>query len=197
MTDIIDKVLFKDLEACDPEEVISRIGCTFDKNTGSYGVRIWGKTYEVNPSRAGVRVPQGNSHGEYMELFLLHYLMKARSIPLSGVWVSEKDIPSGAAFFRGPHTLPTHLIVQVFGSDPDGFAARCETLGGTSLDMADQAYGFEITPRIPVAVLFWQGDEDFGAESRLLFDKTIAQHLPLDIVYALAVQVCRTVSGER
>jgi len=37
-----------------------------------------------------------------------------------------------------------------------------------------------------------QGDEDFPSEARLLFDRTIQQHLPLDIIYALAVEVCHT-----
>ncbi len=56
--------------------------------------------------------------------------------------------------------------------------------------MADAAFLFNITPTIPVAVLYWQGDEDFPSEARLLFDRTIEQHLPLDIIYALSVEVC-------
>lgn len=60
--------------------------------------------------------------------------------------------------------------------------------------MADAAYVFKITPNIPVAVLLWLGDEDFGAEAKLLFDRTIGMHLPLDIIFALAVEVCREIS---
>jgi len=41
-----------------------------------------------------------------------------------------------------------------------------------------------------VAVLFWQGDEEFPTEAKLLYDATIGRHLALDIVYALAVGVC-------
>jgi hypothetical protein len=56
--------------------------------------------------------------------------------------------------------------------------------------MADAAFSFSITPRIPVAVLLWVGDDEFESEAKLLFDKTIVQHLPLDIIYALAVEIC-------
>ena len=56
--------------------------------------------------------------------------------------------------------------------------------------MADAAYSFRMTPRIPVAVLYWIGDEDFPAESKILYDKTIAEHLAPDIIYALAVGTC-------
>ena len=57
--------------------------------------------------------------------------------------------------------------------------------------MADAAYRFKITPRIPVAVLHWTGDDDFPAESKILYDRTITEHLASDIIYALAVGICK------
>jgi hypothetical protein len=59
--------------------------------------------------------------------------------------------------------------------------------------MADAAYSFRITTRIPVAVLYWIGDEDFPAESKILYDRTIAENLASDIIYALAVGICERV----
>jgi hypothetical protein len=194
MADVIDPVLFRDLEGCDPKDVIARTGCAWDQDTGSYQTRIWGTLYQITPGRCRVQALDQLSHGEYMHLFILHYLMKAMDILPAGTLVSEKDIPSGAAFFRGPHTLPTHLMVDAFKNNLGALEETCLKLGGKPLNMADLSYIFEITPKIPVAVLYWAGDQDFAAEARLLFDKTIGLHLPLDIVYALAVQVCRTIS---
>ncbi len=102
----------------------------------------------------------------------------------------------GCRLFRGPHTLPTDKIVNRYGQDIEEFKKRCEHLGGSPLAMADGAYSFEIANNIPVAVLFWQGDEDFPSEASLLFDQTLEDHLPLDIVYALAVAVCHQLSLE-
>ena len=73
---------------------------------------------------------------------------------------------------------------------------KCEQLDGISLDMADAAYAFEITPRIPVAVQFWDRDDEFPAEAKILFDKTIAEHLAPDIVFCLTVEICRRI-GDR
>jgi len=89
-----------------------------------------------------------------------------------------------------PHEIPTHLIVSRFDKDIPGFSRQCAHYGGTGLALADAAFSFSITPRVPVAVLFWQGDEEFPTESKLLFDVTIVRHLASDIVYALAVGVC-------
>ena len=196
MDDIIDAVLFQDLGALDPEDAIQRTGCAFDQASKVFRIKIWDRTYEADPAKQRISVPGGQSHGAYMALFVLHCLMRAQGISLSGQWVSEKDLPSGAAFFRGPHTLPTRMVAQTFENDLEGFNRRCELLGGSPLDMADAAFAFEITPKIPVAVLFWLGDADFTSEVKLLFDRTIALHLPLDIVYALAVQVCCTLSED-
>jgi len=188
----IDKTNFLDLKSCDPEKVISRTGCKFDKIKEQYFVNIWGHIYCVDLNKYEVRSqgPGLKTYHNYLHLFILYFLMKSKNILPSGVWVSEKDIPGGAAFFRGPHTIPVDLITGRFGENIDLFKKGCEKLGGIPLEMADAAFLFQITPTIPVAVLFWQGDEDFPSEAKLLFDSTIKQQLPLDIIYALSVEVC-------
>ncbi len=192
MTHLIDKILFQDLSSCDPGEVTKRTGALYDEKKGSYRVSIWGNSYDVLPRQCRIK-SRGQGSGayrDYLYLFMLHYLMGAKEIPVSGQWISEKDIPGGMGFFRGPHTLPAQLVAQAFGNDLSGFLGAGKRLGGKPLPMADAAFSFQVTPQIPVAVLLWLGDEEFESQATLLFDKTISQHLPLDIIYALAVEVC-------
>jgi hypothetical protein len=35
-------------------------------------------------------------------------------------------------------------------------------------------------PRVPVAVLWWDADDEFPARAELLFDQTAPKHLPID-----------------
>ncbi len=126
----------------------------------------------------------------YFDLFVMHYLLSATETPPAGQWISEKIIPGGTTFFRGPHEVPTHLIASRFDGDIQGFTRLCEQYGGTKLDLADAAFSFFITPKVPVAVLFWQGDPEFPTEAKLLYDTTIVRHLASDIIYALAVGMC-------
>ncbi|MCP4672797.1 MAG: DUF3786 domain-containing protein [Desulfobacula sp.] len=193
--DTIDKTIFSDLKACDPEDVLLRTNCRFNKAENQYFVNIWGydycvdlNQYEVKPQKAGL-----TTYHDFLYLFILYYLMKSKNIKPLGEWISEKDIPGGAAFFRGPHTVPGDVITNQFGNDMDSFKQRCKKLNGISLDMADAAFMFQVTPTIPVAVLYYFADEDFPCEAKLLFDKTIGLHLPLDIVFALAVEICNTI----
>lgn len=61
--------------------------------------------------------------------------------------------------------------------------------------MADAAYRFIVTPRIPVAVLYWKGDDEFPPEAKILYDRTITEHLTSDIIFALAVEICARIGS--
>lgn len=196
MASVIDPVHFNDLSLKDPDEVCRNTSAGYDPETGQYRLTVWGQDVTVDP--AGRNVMAGGPVAfrmDYMALFIVHCLLGSVADAVTGEWVSEKDLPGGAAFFRGPHTLPAGMVADRYGNDPDRFAGRCRELGGRPLDMADAAFAFDITPKIPVAALYWKGDEEFAPEARLLFDRSISRHLALDTVYALAVAVCDTLSG--
>ncbi len=89
-----------------------------------------------------------------------------------------------------PHEIPTSLISKEYRNDIEAFGERCMQLGGTSLDFADAAYGFNIVPQIPLAVLYWEGDDDFSPEAKILYDKSMIDYLPSDILFSLVVEVC-------
>lgn len=153
---------------------------------------MWGDRYLVDwgngtIERDGATMPHPHA---YFYLFIIYYLLLSKDITPQGEWISEKDLPGGVTFFRGPHLLPTDLISDRFGNDLQGFSNFCEKLGGAPLELADAAFAFAITRDITIAILYWTGDEDFPAEAKILYDKAITDHLPLDIVYALAVEVC-------
>ncbi len=197
MSRIMDKRHFRELAELEPEAVCHRAGCSWEPREGAYCLRVWDRDYRIVPAARRIEPVQAHQPEplDYLALFMLHYLLSAQAIALLGEWISEKDVPSGAAFFRGPHTLPTQDITRRYGNDARAFCRRCEALQGTPLPMADAAYRFEITPRIPVAALYFLGDEDFPPESKLLFDATITRHLAPDVLFALAVAVCHRLAA--
>ena len=197
MSETIDQVLFADVLKLDPREVGQRTGCAWDKESQSFVLETWGGRTRVCPGNETVTAlePGHMPSGEYLSLLLVHYLIHSQPDRPTESWVSEKDIPGGAAFFRGPHAFPVERITRRFDNDLAAFESACRELGGRPLELADKAFAFEVLPRVPVAVLYWLGDEDFPCEAKLLFDRSIDRHLPLDIIYALAVLVCRVVGG--
>lgn len=193
MTDLIDRFYFEQLSEQDPADVCRRALCSYDDSDMSYTLPVWGDLYKVSPHRFSVECIKQNNERlhSYFDLFTVHYLLGAKEIEFANQWISEKDIPGGATFFRGPHEIPTDLITALFNDDIEGFKNRCQHYMGTCLDLGDAGFVFSIAPRVRVAVLYWEGDDEFPAESKLLYDQTIADHLALDIIYALAVGVCK------
>ncbi len=197
MTALIDKAFFQELSEQDPREVCRRAVCTYDDIERSYALTVWGEQCIIHPNQARIEYAPVNCvpFHPYLDLFTIHYLLRAQAVEPAQVWISEKDIPGGATFFRGPHEIPTGLITGRFGDDIDGFKNRCEQLRGTPLDMADAAFAFDITSRVSVALLYWAGDDEFPAEAKLLYDRSIAEPFALDVIYALAVGFCERVGA--
>jgi hypothetical protein len=193
MTDSIDRIHFQELSELDPMDVCRRALCHYDASNRWYTLSVWGTELRITPHRLTIESMSNNKHhlDEYFHLFAIHYLLGARVTDLANEWISEKDVAGGATFFRGPHRIPTDLIADRFNNNIDAFKARCNRFGGRSIQLADAAYVFTITPRIPVAVLYWCGDDDFAAESKILYDRTITAHQASDMIYALAVGICR------
>ena len=191
----IDSVYFLELSHRNPEEVCRHALCEYEPKTKSYRLSVWGDTYGIYPHESKIRRLHDDNHkvSLLLGLFIVYYLLRSKDIAISKEWISEKDIPGGPTFFRGPHKIPTQIIEERYENNIIEFKEICEKLQGAPLNMADAAYVFRIAPRIPVLVQFWDGDEDFPAESKILFDKTITEHLSPDIIFCMAVEICKRI----
>lgn len=197
MNNSIDISYFHELAEKDPKDVCRLALCDYDTTQKSYTLSVWGEDYGIYPHESKItRIKDDKPDvNDFLGLFIIYYLLRSKEIKVSREWISEKDIPGGATFFRGPHKIPTHIIEQRYGNNIREFKGICEKLYGIPLDMADAAYAFKIAPRIPVAVQFWKGDNEFPPESKILFDKTITKHLSPDIIFCLAVEICTRIGG--
>ena len=194
MTDIIDKRYFEELAEEKPQDICRRALCDYNKARMTYLLSVWGDDFIIDPIEKSITNVSGNNNShEYFDLFIIYYLLKSKEIETCNEWISEKDIPGGTTFFRGPHEIPTNLISTKFNENINDFHLICKQLEGIQLKKADAAYYFKITPRIPVIVLFWDGDEDFPPETKIMYDKSISEHLTPDIVFTMALEICNRI----
>ncbi len=189
----VDATYWEELLAADPVDVCRRSLGSYDPGGKAYRIRLLHQQYMVLPVQRSITRESNPSagfqqHGEILfdeALVLLLYLLKAREIPLAGKQQTEKDLPGGEGFFRGPHVLARQPIIERFGRDAGEFRRAALSLGGRPLDFGDAAFRFQALPRIPLDYIFWAEDEEFPARLTIAFDPTVSCHLPLDVVWAL------------
>ena len=112
MTNSVDRIFFERLAAENPGDVCRRALCRYDAGEKCYTLSVWGDEYAIFPDPPKIHYFTNRFQRpyEYLHLFMIHYLLSAKEIEISSRWISEKDIPGGATFFRGPHEIPTRLI---------------------------------------------------------------------------------------
>ena len=120
------------------------------------------------------------------ELCLLAYLINAKEIPLANKLVRAEALPGGQFFFKGIHRLPTEKLEKAFGTHPQLLLDVSEQFNAQKCEFGDGSTSLYILPRLPLTIVIWRGDEEFGARASILFDQTAASQMPLD---ALLVSV--------
>jgi hypothetical protein len=177
--------LWKTLAAQPAEEVGRR--SRSEPRDGGYSLSFLERTYLVHPPSGRIAGPRQDRLLEdpEFELLLLTYLTQCQELPLEERWISEKDLPGGSTFFRGPHALPVLPLLGRFAGDLPAFRRAGLSLGGRSLQFGDLSFSFSTMPRIPSACVLWREDDEFPARFTMMFDRSLALQLPLDVVLAL------------
>jgi hypothetical protein len=191
----VHPAIWERLSQADPHDVCRRSGAQFDEDTGSYVVSFLQERYRVGPLTTNVELLSGSalSAGPSIDLqvILITYLLNAHAIPLADRLVAGSSLKGGKTFFQGAHRFPVEPLVERYGINPTGFLDKGLSMGAQQERYGDAGLRFLALPRVPVVMVLWQGDEEYPARLSVLFDASIAQHLPLDAIYALVTVICR------
>lgn len=132
------------------------------------------------------------------KILVLHYLNQADGTPLSGTYISFKEIPDGRLYQPNFEKRALHPLLAVFGTQPGEALLSGQALGGKPVDLGDLAITVPVFPRVPVTVVFWEPDEEFPARVTLLFDRSIPHYLPTeDMVLASQMLAFRLIGLAR
>jgi hypothetical protein len=133
---------------------------------------------------------------QYSRLSILWYLINSKDIPLSENLINPDNLSGGLIFGKGSHMLPFDQILKRFGKDKLGFLAKGREIGGEQQAYADASFRLFPFPRVPVVLMLWLDDGEFPARAGILFDATCSEHLPIDIIWAVAMMSVLLCSGE-
>jgi hypothetical protein len=146
-------------------------------------VPLFGRPYRVTPD--GIVDPSAQRPAHAESVLVCQYLLLAPDEPPEGgeEWVTFKDFRDAAPFVEGFVNNSERAVARTFSGRLDALSVACGRLGGTA-PRIEASYQlkmrFEALPRVPVALLFNDEDEEFPADATVLFERRAERYLDVE-----------------
>lgn len=178
------------LERRKPGKLVMYSGCEQDPD-GNFRLAFFGQEYVISSADFSVQradTDQGSS--TFTQSLILTYLATADGTTPSSRWVGFREVPDGMFYAQAFRGYTGVRLVQGLEDEIKAFQSAAEALNGKPLDaIGDAGYAFTVLPRLHLAVVYWQGDEEFPSQARVLFEDTAANYMPSDGLAILGSQL--------
>ena len=99
---------------------------------------------------------------------------------LTGKWKNMTDF--GNQFHRSLMERRDPFAEEI-QNHPDLFCAACASMGGKRLTGADLAWEIPVFQELSIALVFWEGDEEFAPRLRFLWDENALMYIKYETLY--------------
>ena len=112
---------------------------------------------------------------EYIAVLILHYLIrKTKGLPaVTGEWISFRHLEGGDGYYSAFKKRVLDPIVRKHGSTPESLFGATEKLKAKRAQIADYSVVLEVFEGVPLLVTLQRGDEEFGPEATISYDRSI------------------------
>jgi len=163
--------------------------CNYDPIHSIFYIKSFDHDFEVRlPAGEGFFADSDRSPPMSWSLILLNYLSSAKNIPLSGKWVTYRQLPHGNVFFPSIKINVLDVLSNYFSTAEDEIIKeRLNSLGFSVVGKthADLTAIGKFAPRIPIMIQFWDGEESIPPSFQILFDAVAAYHMHMEDLVAV------------
>ena len=97
---------------------------------------------------------------------------------------SLKEFPNTVSKIVSMRDHVEEPIKKRFSGRTEALAERCRDIGGVDVgnryESPDLAFQFRVFPKVYVTLLFWDENEGFEPDAKLMFDETITGHMDIE-----------------
>jgi hypothetical protein len=175
--------------------------CGFEYREGEAGVvlatRLLDREVEIAyPSFETQHTDDDSPVPPHVAALLAYHFARADGTQRAGRWISFAELPEGRFYVQAFHGYTGGALVRHFGDDAEGVRAATERRGGTPLELsADVAVELGVLPRIPFALVYWAGDEEFDARADFLLDASAPHQLDTDCYAVMGSWLTKEICG--
>jgi hypothetical protein len=169
----------KTLRESDPHKLMLRSGCAQDAKGGFRLNFLW-QELAIADDFVVRRTDTGEAVPSFIQSMVLTYMVTADGTTPSGRWIGFRELPNGMFYTRAFQGYSGDRLIRELIGGIDAFRLAAAHLNGTPLDLGDAGYTFAVLPRVHIGLAYWEGDQDFPAQCRVLFEDTAAHYMPTD-----------------
>lgn len=160
-----------------------RVGALFSGN--KLTLKVLGKDFSVDTG--------GNLFSEihinpWVAVPFLSYLLKGQGLPVSGRWVSFRELQGGRDRYPLFQKRCEESIKRVADIYTELFDDMVHLFSGKQVDQqfkSDISVVLHPLPQVPVMICYWLPDEGLGSSLNVFFDETADRNLDIDSVFML------------
>jgi hypothetical protein len=180
-------IALEEMKGISPYAAASKSSTDYDGSR--FRIRFFNRVFIVRYPEVEV-AEEGNSAPvpQYLEIILLHYLLQSGGVPAADEWIAYRQLPGSALFEARFRQMAVNPLLRAFGDDVEAFRKAGEAVGGIPITRTgDAAFKFMALPRIPLACIYYQGEEGIPSSVNILFDASAEHYLPTEDLSLLGV----------
>ena len=165
----------RELQARDPEQVARAAGVELAEGSFSFDFVAQPVRVELGPVTVS-----GSGDKEISltdQVLILHYLTTADGRPMSGQWIAFREIPGAQSYHTAFYNRAMKPLLAGFAENPGLLPQVAAFMSPQEGEGGDASIVVKAFPRVPLMLQVWAGDEDFGAEANVLFDRSVPGYM--------------------
>jgi hypothetical protein len=166
------------------------------KQERSYSISFLADTYDIDLDERRVLSLSCNAPAKtHLSILILHYLIRRiEGLPsLLGEWISFKELDGGEIYYPTYRKRVIETILRKYKNQPESLSALLERFKARKEKLADVAIVLETFEGVPLLLTLWKGDDEFGSEANVLFDKSIKDIFCTEDITILAEVVAHSI----
>lgn len=181
----------------DQEELISRFGLEHDDE--ALYIVYYNETYRLDRRNGMITLEKGPerriSFNTLMSIYNLFYYSKPYA-RVRGEFVPFRQVKRAAPFDPAFKRTVVDVLAKKFNGHAELLEKACIALKGRPLRQGDVGYALDAFSCVPVAVVFWDGDDEFDAQANILFDADITDFTHEETVCCIGSDLVRRLVEE-
>ena len=177
------------LRGVEPGKLALRSGCERDADGNLRLTFLW-QEYVVSGDDFTVRWAGSDAEApSFFQSLILTYLATADGTTPSSRWIGFRDLPDGMFYVQAFQGYTGGRMMRELVGGSEAVRRAAEKLGGKPLEIGDVGYAFAVFPHLHMALTYWEGDDEFPSQARVLFEDTASHYMCTDGLAILGSQL--------